>query len=87
MAPGQIAPYGAPTGPGVLGMAGAVPGAVPGIAMMPVGPVQTALAAGARFVGCLNGKHYFLAKSGLQLSFKARDISSAVREGAVPPCR
>lgn len=85
-APGQIAPYGAPSGPMVPGAPGTMPG-VSGVSLMPIGPVQTALAAGARFVGCLNGKHFFIAKSGLQLTFKSRDVTNAVREGAVPSCR
>mgnify|MGYP000732909692 CR=1 FL=1 len=85
LAPGAaagVAPYGAPGAPGAAG----VPG-VPGEAAVPLDPVAAALAEGARFVGCVNGKHYFMRKTGGRLIFAAPVLRKAIRERIVPACR
>lgn len=78
-APTGVAPYGPPGAPGMPGSEA--------IAPPPLGPVEQAFADGARFVGCINGRHYFRAKTGGQVTFSAPVLRKAIRERIVPACR
>ena len=75
VAPGAIAPYGAPGG--AMGTMGA-----------PQGAIASARSSDVRFLGCINGQPKFVRKgSGERVVFTTREINDATKAGILPACR
>lgn len=92
LVPGGMMPPGAlPGAPGMQPMPGAVPGEDGIVEIVPIeepkGPVDLAMKNGGRLVGCINGKHMLLHKSGRRLVFSKAELSEAVKEGVLSECR
>lgn len=73
--------------PMMIGAAGLPGGEGPQEPAPPSDPIEAARADGVRFVGCINGVHKFVRKTGERMTFSKSDISKAVASGVLPECR